>query len=283
VLAHHLYQKRNQKHSATFILSIGRCGTQWLASVFRKLYEDVLYVEHEPLHLAYQPRKTYGLQQFSNNNIPEAVKSHLADIKHTLKEKPYLECGWPCWGALRYFAQALEGRIRIIHLVRHPVYSSFSWLTHQAFCPPLLPHLGEGKVFLTPFDNGVVFKNFCDVWEQMSPLEKNFFYWAEINGFGICLEEEYSFPFLRINFEELFQPSSLKKITSFLDLAWKETLYDYAGKREDKFSGGIVDSANDPELIFKYKDVIDVAQQLGYNDLTVDAQRLMQRYYCGVV
>ena len=55
-------------HQATFVLSTGRCGTQWLAEALGRVFEGRLRVEHEPLHLGYLPR-----ERLAGATPPEAV------------------------------------------------------------------------------------------------------------------------------------------------------------------------------------------------------------------
>jgi hypothetical protein len=40
--------------TAYFVLSTGRCGTQWLAETLQ-LWSDNFVVRHEPLHFQYRP------------------------------------------------------------------------------------------------------------------------------------------------------------------------------------------------------------------------------------
>ena len=47
-------------NSATFVLSTGRCGTQWLAEKLASAYGDLLTVTHEPLDNDYRPRLMLG-------------------------------------------------------------------------------------------------------------------------------------------------------------------------------------------------------------------------------
>lgn len=45
---------------ATFVLSTGRCGTQWLAQALGAAMGNRIRVEHEPLHNDYAPRRMLG-------------------------------------------------------------------------------------------------------------------------------------------------------------------------------------------------------------------------------
>src|SRR5262249_42648763 len=149
----------------TFVLSTGRCGTQWLARFFRENLGDAATVTHEPI-----------LDSWSKH--PEDVDVHLRFIDDTLKRHGYIECGYALWKSIPFLIDRFAPDVRIIHLVRHPVPTAWSWLTHRAFCEPLLPHLPE-KVLLSPFDEGVQFSQYRERWSSMSPYEKALYYWLE--------------------------------------------------------------------------------------------------------
>jgi hypothetical protein len=46
-------------NAATFVLSTGRCGTQWLAKNLTDHYGDLLAVTHEPHQREYLPRRCW--------------------------------------------------------------------------------------------------------------------------------------------------------------------------------------------------------------------------------
>jgi hypothetical protein len=45
------------KHDAIFVLSTGRCGTQWLHETMQSGYGEQIAAEHEPLKTAYQHKR----------------------------------------------------------------------------------------------------------------------------------------------------------------------------------------------------------------------------------
>lgn len=126
-------------NAATFFLSTGRCGTQWIAANLLGASAENAVIEHEPLHDRYYPR----LMRDSNDpektgNSPE-ILSHCEKIEEILKEKSYIECGWPAWGAVPNLLKRFEGRINIVHFVRYPLPAACSWISHRAFCPHCFP------------------------------------------------------------------------------------------------------------------------------------------------
>ena len=46
----------SRTHTATFVISAGRCGTQWLADTLGRHYADLAEVRHEPIDHKYCPR-----------------------------------------------------------------------------------------------------------------------------------------------------------------------------------------------------------------------------------
>src|ERR1700677_2734126 len=176
-------------YRATFLLSTGRCGTQWLAEAFAGAFGDRLRVEHAPLHNRYQPGLMLAAGDPAGLTPAQArpILAHVESIAATLESRDYFEAGHPCWSSLPYLAQCLSGRIRIVHLVRHPVPTAFSWLSHGAYVPPLLPHMPP-KEFITPFMPGVSFPEYRDRWPAMTPFERCLYYWMEVNTFGVRLE-----------------------------------------------------------------------------------------------
>jgi len=99
-------------------------------------------------------------------------------FEEILKEKSYIECGWPAWGAIPYLIERFKGRIKIVHLIRNPIPVAYSWLSHGAFCPPLIqgiPFFKE-KILASPYDEGSSFPGYRDKWKEMNPFEKSLFF-----------------------------------------------------------------------------------------------------------
>ena len=102
---------------AVFILSTGRCGTQWIAKVLADRYGDQLEVEHEPLEDRYRPRQALAEAAEKNPSLSPEVRVHADAIERRIAVRPYLECGHPCWSSIPFLARRFAGRVRIVHLV----------------------------------------------------------------------------------------------------------------------------------------------------------------------
>src|SRR4051812_22150854 len=97
---------------ATFFLSTGRCGTQWLAANLAREYGEAVRLAHEPLQLEYEPRRMLG----PGAEPSAAARAHLEQVRRTLAERPYVECGHPCWSTLPWIAATLGDQVQIVHL-----------------------------------------------------------------------------------------------------------------------------------------------------------------------
>ena len=265
---------------AVFILSTGRCGTQWLAAQVSRHYGEVYRVEHEPLHNRYCPRRMLAFRTPEELGVEDAapILEHVESIERTLEQKNYIECGHPCWSTLPYFAERFRGRVRFIHLTRHPIPTAFSWLTHGAYELPLLPHLQQ-KVLLTPFDPGVTFTEYRERWPSMSPFEKCLYYWAEVNAFGLRVAKSIQAPWLRASFENLFGADALKTVFEFLELPINDDVVAARALKIDEFNYMTL-ARPDLNVLANHPRVIAVARELEYDALNppVDTLELFQRY-----
>lgn len=266
-------------HPAIFVLSTGRCGTQWLASKLGGTYSDLLAVEHEPLHDRYQARRLLGIETPAALDPASAdvVLRHLDRIETCLETRPYLECGHPCWSALPFLTRRLAGRISIIHLVRHPIPTALSWLTHSAYEIPILPHLRE-KVLLSPFDDGVAFPEYRERWVSMSAFEKCLYYWAEVNALGLRLERDGGALWLRVSFEEMFGPAGLRRLLHFLNLPERPSMAEAGRDRIDEHQFKTASPLPDLGVITSHPRIVDVAGRLGYSVGWNDLRGLSERY-----
>lgn len=257
-------------HTATFVISNGRCGTQWIASALGEAFPDLLHVTHEPIHNGYEPRTARSAKA-----VPAVVTEHLDRIEEILERKSYLECGHPAWSSMLAIAARFPGRFRIIHLTRHPVPCSYSWLTHGAFQTPLFPHMPP-KILHAPSDEGVLFPEYSQHWETLSPYEKCVYYWCEVNGFALRLESELGVPWLRLRSEDLFKGDGLAAMLAFLDLPafGKNPATDEVVDRFRYLSGVWTEW----QAILNHPRALEIAGKLGYGFDGIDESALMRRY-----
>jgi len=265
--------------TAVFFLSTGRCGTQWLQKTLAAAYTDTAVVTHEPVRGAYQP-KLYlrAYDRLDELLSSEEVSNHLLYIRDTLKSKIYIETGWPCYPAIPLIIDQLDGRVRIVHLVRHPVYVALSLTTHRVY---ELQNWIAGTA-ISPFDQGVVQKELVDVWDTIGMYEKCLFWWTEINLYALELKERRpDIEFSLVRYEDLFGPGTqtLEGLIRFMSLAYDPAMEESRLKSVDRYhwKSPVVDW----ELIFKYPRTVSLAEQLGYEFNDISPSHIATRYFNG--
>lgn len=263
--------------TATFILSTGRCGTQWLCKMLGDHYADAAVVTHEPHKREYFPRRLLGIDDPAQWPSITLIDRHVARIETHLQSKRYVECGWPCYGPLPYFAKRFSGRIRVVHLVRHPVETAASMLTHLYYHESR-PYLAK-KALLIPTDPGVALPEYRDRWPSMSRFEKCLYFWAEVNLLGLRLETQLGVPWLRIRSKDMFGGPAFDELVDFIGLPHRQSMREAGREPVDKYSQGTnVSLRAELATIQQHPRIQAVARELGFDPLSFDADRLCRRY-----
>jgi hypothetical protein len=265
-------------HDAIFVLSTGRCATQWLHDAMANCYGDAIVSTHEPLQTAYLPRHFFRAAPAALNALGDIadVAAHVDSIRETLRHRPYFEAGWPCFSALPWLQNALDGRIRIVHLIRHPVTTAFSMSTHDVYGRN--DWIREGA--LTPFDPGCLRPELQPAWPAMSTYEKCLFWWTQIHRYALELHRDRSeIPWLDISYEDMFSPGTdaLDALVEFCGLPHRPRFSMLRECRTDRFHFRA--HPDDWRKIMRYPDTVAVAETLGYDPSDVDACKLSQRYF----
>lgn len=265
---------------ATFFLSTGRCGTQWLTETLRTILGEHAEVEHEPLHNDYAPRRMLGLGDPANLGARSGrrIAEHAARIEHTLHTRDYVETGHPCWSTIPWLLRRFSGRVRVVHVTRHPVPTACSWVSHGAFVPPVLPHLPV-KELISPADAGTAFPHYAERWPQLDPYQKALVYWAEVNAFGLRLETNAVDPWMRVRYEDIFDPASnaLGRLLSFLGVKSDASLALDRNCTIDQYQY-LLDQKLELGRIDEHPAVIRVAGQLGYDPADPILGRIAARF-----
>lgn len=259
-------------------LSTGRCGTQWIADTFARVYEDVADVTHEPIDAHYRPRdflRTY--ERFDDMLAIDAVKRHLERVEKTIESRTYIETGWPVYAAIPLYIETFGAdAVGIVRVPRHPVHVAASFVTHGFWHGRADEFATHGV--LDPWAPGVAMSEYSARWKGMSAYEKCLYWWAELHLYGTELREHYpTVSFHDIKFEDLFRPgdASLPEMVSFLGLP-DRGVADAIGQRVDQHrrrGGGF-----DWWEIFDHPKVLAVAESLGYNVKWNTASELDARY-----
>lgn len=262
-------------------ISTGRCGTQWLATNLADLYGDEAFVTHEPLGPEYRPRRFFraydALEEMASLR---AIAHHLARIEEILESRHYIETGWPLFAAIPLFLERFPGRVRLLHLTRHPVPTSLSHMAHQ--CYGGSPR-DDGYTRLAALDASCprVFQGDHDAfWDRLTPYEKCLFWWTEVHLYADELRTRYpDVPFTRFKSEDVLEgdEETMRRLTRALELPYDDELQHRTSNRVDRWN-------HQTELNFEWRKILDhplsleVAERLGYEVSDVDEARLEQRY-----
>lgn len=264
--------------SATFFLSTGRCGTQWLAATLGHMFSDVAMVAHEPLRGSYHPKQYLRAHHKLHELLhSQEFSSHISNIQDTLRQgKHYIETGWPCYPAIPLLVDLFRDNIKLVHIVRHPVYASLSMATHDVY------NRTDWITSCTidPFDDGVIQKELREQWHKMTMYEKLLFWWTEINLYALELKERYpEVPYLLVKYEDLFGPSrqtELESIIQFIGLPNRNPQAESFSK-VDRFVYRM--NYVDWKLLYKYPSTVALAQHFGYDLGAIDSKGLKERYF----
>lgn len=248
--------------SATFVLSTGRCGTQWLTEKLSSMYPK-WQIAHEPLSFHYRPDLNTELLALTYNR--ELIQQHLSDIQQHLNlNQSYVETGFPCWRHLQWFRQQLDGRVKVIHLHRNPVDTVHSLLKINAFIPPFVPHLPLKNLFLPSPDHGYL-AEWYELWPLLNPAEKNLWYWTEVQAKALQLRQEWpANDWLEVSFEHLFSSATEQALAAFLG---PEAVVDATapGLVDQYGAGAIALSAVEFPLLQNVPAIKQMVERLGYN------------------
>lgn len=128
--------------------------------------------------------------------------------------------------------------------------------------------------------SGIRFTEYQDMWNKLNPYEKCLFYWAEVNQFGLDLEQQLTIPWLRLKYEDLFHGNGLEHLLDFLNLPKRESLFEQKGQLVDQFRY-LSPVWQDWKLIENHPRVMEIARQLGYGLEEIEETILRQRYLMG--
>ena len=271
--------------SIILVLSTGRCGTQSLASCLDGIYSDVCTVTHEPLEAGYRPPRFFRAYDRLEAmlEIPE-VAEHFAFVEATSRDRVYVETGWPCYAAIPLFIEKFGKRVRVAHVVRHPVPTALSIVAHKFYQPEERNDSYVRLAQLTPDCPGVFQVHLAESWGRMSAYEKCLLWWTELQLYARELESRRpEAPFRRFKMENLFSSESdaLCELVEFMGLPQRAGLAEKREERVDRWREK-TDLPVDWKRISAYPDCVAAAVQLGYDWRSVDARSLRDRYRFGL-
>lgn len=209
--------------------------------------------------------------------VPE-IASHI-DKLDSVGTRIYVETGWPCYAAIPLFVKLFGSRVGVIQLVRHPVPTAMSLLTHDFYWEGS-PSRYVKQGALDPFSCPVIQVEYAERWGLMSPYEKCLFWWSEINLYAEELRSLYAdVPWLRVRFEDLVTNTADASdvLSSFLAIPTGSQMTAEDQARVDTRRHRI---ARIPEWrsIYKHERITELARTYGYEVGTVDTRHLRRRY-----
>lgn len=248
-----------------FVVSTGRCGTQWLHYIFKKYYEETLTCTHEPIQNEYESRRHLGHDSVDRflDSASDTLRDHLRFLRETSQQQDYLETGHTSWGVLKYFKKIFDGSMKVVVLTRDPITLANSWMKHGLYKKPILPHLTE-KIFISPFDEGVRYPSYRDRWKSLSQFEKVLYYWLEVNSAASELIKNKDIDFIHLRYEHLFSKDAMQLLLDFLNLEFREELSQEFDNVVDQYAYyNPVDTPK--QQLQNHPDVIRIAKEFGYD------------------
>jgi hypothetical protein len=269
-------------HTATFVVSAGRCGTQWLADTLSRNYGDLAEIRHEPIDYRYCPRillrSSAGLDAHPHR---ADVLGHVEYILDVLRHRDYLETGWPVFAAIPMLREFLGSRMRVIHLTRHPVPNACSLVTHRYYQPDLRDDGYALFAVLDPANAEVLRKDYAARWDRLSVYEKCLFHWAEIHTYALELRNSFPDPdaWFSIRMEDMFTADTRRfvELLNFLRLPIRNHVVAETLTRIDDHQMKTYVSINWRE-IGNHPAFVALAASLGYDPLAPSFDELMHRY-----
>jgi len=258
------------KEKFIYVISTGRCGTQWLDLNLREIYSDKVLVYHEPLSFGSgvpYPLQSY-YRQFNKTDVADRVINHYKEgAKQALSEgRHYVETGYPAITLIPYFVERFGDQLKLIHLYRNPVDvgSSFS---RARFYHSQSASGFEKQTFLQAVDEiDVINTSWKTNWHHLSPYEKVLFHWLEMNHYALEIRDKYStIPFFPTKTENMFgNRDELMKLIEYMELPWREKMWEETNRKRDGVKWSISRATN-LDAIFKHPDVLLLATKLGYD------------------
>jgi len=266
---------------AVFFISTARCGTQWISQTLSNICGDTAEVVHEPIRYKYESRRflrRYDL--ISDIGKIKKVREHTNYIKDTINKKYYIEIGFPSYAAIPFFKNEFNDRIKLVHLIRNPVYTAASMSTLDFYNPQRDYDSLNSHTLPYPTDQGVVQEYYSDWWDDMSIFEKCLFYWNEIQLYSMEINQRYyDTPFLTIRYEDLINEykNTLKSLIEFIGIPLEGKLESRKKNKVDSYKGRVGHYIQWDD-VFDHPQTEALALRYGYDLSDIDDSYIRRRY-----
>jgi hypothetical protein len=266
--------------SVTIVVTTPRSGTQWVAETLGAAYQDLALVTHEPIGYAYELRRFLrGYDRTQELSQIEAVGAHLDEIARLPDDTVYVEAGFPCAAAVPLFYERFGEKLKVVQLLRHPVRTSASLVTHGMYHETHREDLRE-SIALVPWDEGVFGVYYSGRWAQMSQFEKCLFYWTELHFYGLELSSRYpELPIFRVRFEDLIETPerALAALMDFIGLPYRAEMVKRTQEKIDRFPGQKRERVDASQIRDHALSVV-LAERFGY-EVDLDRKAIRNEYF----
>lgn len=265
---------------AVFVISTGRCATQFIANKLKELDQSAR-VEHEPLGAGYRARYAYRkparLYGILGRNV--RIQAKFFEIENLIAQgQRYIDVGWPTFAWVEYFAERFGDNLEYVHLVRNPFHVSASFLTHGFFVKrnDAMANLNliQGR------DGNVKFSEFWEAYPDFTSFEKCLYHWLELNSYA--QEQSERLPGFKglYRYEDLFTDEN-GRIGELCETLLGKTVEDLTYDPFDRFNFPLnTEIAWTNEALIEK--VVEVASGLGFSmdelDEAKDTTALMENY-----
>ncbi len=272
--------------SLGLVVSPGRTGTVSVTRLIESLKNPKVIVHHERFKddvtnpsrffAAFEPARMAELA-----SLPR-VRELLDELDSLPDDVSYLETGWTMHPLVPLLLERFEGRVRLLHLTRHPVPTAASMTLHGLYDEVRSAGYGIEDHAIRPWSPGIQHPEVEAMWREMGLFERNLFRVVEIHRLGLRLASEFpSVPYKRIRVEE-FSNDTARQILDFFELSYGPSAPVLPRTNETlKLARGARSVGEEWRRFLDYPWAVDLCKQLGYpidSDAIAALEAKMTRY-----
>jgi hypothetical protein len=206
------------------------------------------------------------------------IKRVIEDWRIKQQAGPVIDCGWTMSSCVPTFFDIFGSSMRAIVLHRHPIEYAASATVAGRYS-----QFSHDFYSLSPFHEGVVYREYARRWGEFSCFDKNLFQWLETVKYGLEIRSRLSDLEVRVvSLDEMIKQSdmlsSLAAFTGFGRdcpvLPSRDT-----NRRLDR-NLEIRPLGDKWKSFVEHPDVIQLAKELGYDMSEERAREIASRYQC---
>lgn len=264
-----------------FFMIKTRSGTQWLHhNLFAPHYFKEVYSDQDP------PCPGPESELFRKD-----VKAVVHDFGQTQENlivaqleagKKYIQSSNIGYWMIPHFLHRWKGtdlynKLRLVHVIRHPVNNSLSLLKlHGAYFKDEKDNKGN----YIDVDSNFYNKNFKKKWSDYTRYERAIIHWYEFHKWMEEIKEEHpDIPCHTVNFEEMMTKEGATKLLEFLELPVKEQAVNSVNHNKDR-NRHKRELGDFPSVkkILEFLPIVEMAEGYGYDLNELNDQALAEKY-----